>query len=91
MTLEVRFEREASRELDEAALRYEEERAGLGLEFLIDWLVEDEIKITQEQFEKFETAMNAMGMGDPERVNCLKNCHDSSEASGAFGSLKPGV
>ena len=34
MTLEVRFESEAARELDEAALRYEGERAGLGLEFL---------------------------------------------------------
>lgn len=34
MTLDVRFEIEASRELDEAALRYEAERAGLGLELL---------------------------------------------------------
>jgi toxin ParE1/3/4 len=34
VTLEVRFESEAARELDEATLRYEGERAGLGLEFL---------------------------------------------------------
>lgn len=34
MTLEVRFELEASRELDDAALSYEGERAGLGLAFL---------------------------------------------------------
>ncbi len=34
MTLEARFESEAVRELEAAALRYEAERAGLGLEFL---------------------------------------------------------
>lgn len=34
MTLEARFEPEAGRELEAAALRYEGERAGLGLEFL---------------------------------------------------------
>jgi hypothetical protein len=38
VTLEVRFEFEAARELDDAALRCEGERAGLGLEFSTRWI-----------------------------------------------------
>lgn len=50
--------------------RYDE--WGLGIETLIDELIELEIPITTEQFALIETAMAAMDLADSSRVTYLR-------------------
>ena len=45
---------------------------GLGMEFLIDWLIDEETSIVQKQYEKIQVAMSAMNLGDSSRMNYLE-------------------
>jgi hypothetical protein len=44
----------------------------MGLELAIDWLIEDDRKITAEIFGEFEKAYRLMGMESKSRLNDLK-------------------
>ena len=61
---------EQQREVDDYINQHNE--WGLGIEFLIDWLTEDETPITPSQFDAIHSAMSAMGLGDSRRIQGLK-------------------
>ena len=44
----------------------------LGLECVIDWLGEEDIKISPEQFDKFEKAYKMMSLADELRLKSLQ-------------------
>lgn len=46
---------------------------GLGIEMLIDLICEEEIHLERDQFEKIRDAMESMGLGKSNRVECLFN------------------
>ena len=64
--------RESSSEISEYINTYNE--WGVGIELLIDLLIEDHKKISENQFKLIETAMSAMGLENSERVIHLKQC-----------------
>lgn len=45
---------------------------GLGVEILIDQIIEYEIKITPDQFAKIHEAMSSMGLAETELVKSLR-------------------
>jgi hypothetical protein len=45
---------------------------GVGIEFLIDWLTEEETMISPAQFQAIYEAMAAMGLSDDDRVSYLR-------------------
>ncbi len=45
---------------------------GLGLEILIDQIIEYEIKIAPDHFAKIHEAMSSMGLAETERVKSLR-------------------
>jgi hypothetical protein len=52
-------------------LRYDEWH--IGLEFIIDWLYEDELQISMSQFREFEKAYVLMGLTDDVRLKSLRS------------------
>lgn len=51
---------------------------GLGMEFLIDAITEDELNISIDQFQNVQVAMVAMGLSNSERLEELKKCIPST-------------
>jgi len=45
---------------------------GLGMEFLIDWLIEEETKINNTQYEKIRIAMLAMDIENSKSLDYLQ-------------------
>ena len=64
--------RESSTEISEYINKYNE--WSVGIELLIDLLIEDQKKISENQFQLIETAMSAMDLENSERVIHLRQC-----------------
>ncbi len=60
-----------TREVHDCINRFDE--WGLGMEMLIDQLIESGIRIAPEQFDLIQAAMDAMGLGDSGRVGHLRD------------------